>query len=393
MNLLIISYYYPPDLSACAFRTKSIVDGINLNSSKFKAATVITTFPNRYSDFKVASNKKEVDGIVTIIRVALPKFSRNTLYSQAISLICFGIMVFSILPKVSFDIIFVTTGRMLTSTIGALISILYRKPYYLDIRDIFLDNIRYILNRYIYYAVRPIFSIFELFSIKFATKINLNSPGFNKYFLNKYSKEFSNFTNGVDEIFINNFNRCENKIKSQRINILYAGNIGDGQGLEIIVPKIAKKLEGIANFIIIGSGSKLLQLKKEIHKYQLNNVVIRPPIAREQLVLEYKNADILFIHLNDIEAFKKVLPSKLFEYAATGKPILAGVSGYAREFIETEISINAKIFEPCNVNEALVAFSRLNLDVFDRPEFISKYSRKIIATKMIEDIFKISQEE
>ena len=56
------------------------------------------------------------------------------------------------------------------------------------------------------------------------------------------------------------------------------------------------------------------------------------PVSRSDLFDEYKNADVLFLHLNDYAAFRKVLPSKIFEYAATGKPILAGVAGYMQNF-------------------------------------------------------------
>ena len=48
------------------------------------------------------------------------------------------------------------------------------------------------------------------------------------------------------------------------------------------------------------------------------------------------STDVLFLHLNDYSAFRKVIPSKIFEYAATGKPIVAGVSGYAAEFLRHE---------------------------------------------------------
>ncbi len=46
------------------------------------------------------------------------------------------------------------------------------------------------------------------------------------------------------------------------------------------------------------------------------------------------HSDILFVHLNDLEAFHKVLPSKLFEYAATAEArglrcIIAGAGGAA----------------------------------------------------------------
>ena len=48
-------------------------------------------------------------------------------------------------------------------------------------------------------------------------------------------------------------------------------------------------------------------------------------MPQHELLNYYNQANILFLHLNSIKAFEKVLPSKIFEYAASNKPILAGV--------------------------------------------------------------------
>ena len=80
-----------------------------------------------------------------------------------------------------------------------------------------------------------------------------------------------------------------------------------------------------------------------IKDQQVDNVEICDPVNRDSLLIEYSNTDILFLCLNDKAAFLKVLPSKLFEYAATGKPILAGVSGYAAKFIDENI-VGCEVF-------------------------------------------------
>ena len=83
-------------------------------------------------------------------------------------------------------------------------------------------------------------------------------------------------------------------------------------------------------------------------------------MKRDELIKIYQSADILFLHLNDYDAFKKVLPSKLFEYGALGKPIWAGVAGHAAEFIKENIT-NAAVFSPCNVNDAVKSFESLEM--------------------------------
>ena len=97
------------------------------------------------------------------------------------------------------------------------------------------------------------------------------------------------------------------------------------------------------------------------------NVVLLPPVQRDELIAIYQSADVLFLHLNDFDAFKNVLPSKLFEYAATGKPIWAGVASYAAEFITNRIE-NSAVFPPCNVSVAASSFNDLEIVMRQRTD-------------------------
>src|SRR3990167_560393 len=108
-------------------------------------------------------------------------------------------------------------------------------------------------------------------------------------------------------------------------------------------------------------------------------------MQRQQLMSEYQESDVLFLHVNNYEAFHRVLPSKLFEYAAIGKPIWAGIDGYAANFIKTEIS-NAGIFHPGDVDEAERVFANLEMGYYPRIDFIAKYQRNKIMRSMANEI-------
>jgi glycosyltransferase involved in cell wall biosynthesis len=95
--------------------------------------------------------------------------------------------------------------------------------------------------------------------------------------------------------------------------------------------------------------------------------------------------------LGALRAFEAVLPSKVFEYAALGKPVLAGVAGYAASFIRDEVA-NSAVFPPGNVAEAVKAFESLELIDRPRPEFIGKYTRTHIARAMANDVFALRRE-
>ena len=140
--------------------------------------------------------------------------------------------------------------------------------------------------------------------------------------------------------------------------------------------------------MVIGDGGRKAQLKKALDEAGVDNVTLHDPVNRTALVQAYLEADVLFLHINDYDAFRKVLPSKLFEYAAIGKPIWAGVAGYAAEFITQEIK-NAVVFPPCDVAAAVQAFSTLQMQPTPRPDFIRKYKRHNIMQLLAADIISI----
>ena len=124
----------------------------------------------------------------------------------------------------------------------------------------------------------------------------------------------------------------------------------------------------------------------------VENVELLLPVGRELLIQYYNQADILFLHLNDVPAFKRVLPSKIFEYAALGKPIVAGLSGYSEQFIVENIE-HAYLFKPCDVGGCISAIQNTvshHVDEKRNRRFIEKYSRERIMERMADHILSIA---
>jgi glycosyltransferase involved in cell wall biosynthesis len=175
-----------------------------------------------------------------------------------------------------------------------------------------------------------------------------------------------------------------------RVKVVYAGNIGEGQGLHLILPRLASRLADRVEFTVIGDGGRRSQLKQSLATAHVRNVTLLPPVSRLALIEEYRKADVLFLHLNDYDAFRKVLPSKIFEYAALGKPIWAGIAGYSAGFVVEEVR-NASVFTPCDVDGAVESFDRLELRDMPRPEFITKFRRSNIMNQMAADLLRVAR--
>ncbi|MEZ8943715.1 glycosyltransferase family 4 protein [Vibrio sp. 10N.247.311.12] len=385
MKILVLSFYFKPDLCAGSFRTTALVE--QLKQQAGVEVDVVTTMPNRYASFNEGAKREEVDGNVRIRRIDLPSHESGML-DQIKSFKTFYQQVQKLVKREDYDLVFATSSRLFTAFLGARVAKSKKAPLYLDIRDIFVDTIKDVLPPKVVLVLKPILSAIEKYTFSSAKHINLVSKGFAGYFKARYSKaNYSWFTNGIDREFLN-LAIADNEAApfegSKRL--VYAGNIGEGQGLHTVLPEFAKSVNKDIQISVIGDGSRKQQLVDSASG--LVNLELLPPVNRQKLIEEYLGADILFLHLNDYPAFEKVLPSKIFEYAATGKPILAGVSGYAAEFIKSEVS-NAEVFYPGDHKGAVEALNKLELVHTDRSVFIDKYTRANIMKDMSNSIIEL----
>jgi hypothetical protein len=235
--------------------------------------------------------------------------------------------------------------------------------------------------------ILPFLKTIEAITFNYAKHINLISGGFKDYFLRFKSPKYTYFSNGIDEEFIYKERLMQSNEASRTYKlIVYAGNIGEGQGLHRIIPKAAELLGNEFKFLIIGDGGAKKQLQAEIKNLDLTNVILKNPVSRDELQTFYDNSDFLFLHLNDYPAFRKVLPSKIFELATFNKPIIAGVAGFAAQFINSEVT-NSFVFNPCDAIQLVEYLKNNNLNsAIDRHEFVDKFRRTKINKEMAESI-------
>jgi glycosyltransferase involved in cell wall biosynthesis len=388
MRILFLTFYFEPDLCAGSFRNTSLFKELcsQINAGDF--IHVITTQPNRYKTFKSNGEKVEKGENYEINRIKIPEHS-SKMFDQAKSFFAFYRKTLKLVKKRDYDLVYASSSRLFTAFLGQTIATSKRIPLYLDIRDIFVDTIKDVLgSRKILQKPVAVFAKhIEKYTFTNAQHINLVSEGFKSYFLKYPKPTYTYYTNGIDDEFVN-LNNNAKSINSKPIVITYAGNIGSGQGLEKIIPLAAKKLGNKYLFRIIGDGGMKKMLIQKIEEEGVKNVEIIDPVSRTLLIEYYNESTFLFLHLNDYEAFKKVLPSKIFEYGAFDKPIIAGVSGYSADFIRENLS-NYILFNPTDVDDLVKYIESFKIVYFKRDFFIQKYSRKMIMKDMAHSILSI----
>jgi glycosyltransferase involved in cell wall biosynthesis len=387
-RIVYLTFYYEPDLCAGSFRnTPLAIELAKQAREKDIIVDVYTTLPNRYSSFEQSALEFEELGNLRIHRISLPPHKSGML-DQVFSFKKFYSEVIKLNKNKRADLVFASSSRLFTAYLGFTIAKKSDSPLYLDIRDIFVDTMSDVFkSKILKLGLLPLLKLIEIRTFNYAKHINLISGGFKSYFSKFSNTEFTFYSNGIDEEFLETTPIIEKSEKVvSRKTIVYAGNIGEGQGLHKVIPQAAKELGSEFEFIIIGDGGTKKLLQDEIENLSISNVVLEKPVNRKELQGIYSNADYLFIHLNDYPAFRKVLPSKIFELATFGKPIIAGVSGFAAEFIKNEVS-DSFVFEPCNAKQ-LIDFLKSDIasNTIDRKGFKLKYRRSNINNLMAESI-------
>nr|WP_281376465.1 glycosyltransferase [Sphingomicrobium lutaoense] len=350
---------------------------------------VVTTHPNRYAEMRTAGGSQfHDDERFSVVRASIPAH-RSGFVDQALGFRHFARAAWEAALAFKPDLVVATSSRLATAALGAAVARRNGAKLYLDLRDIFTETLADVVSTGPMRTLIPLFSRVEHWALRRADRINIVSPAFADYFGPIVGhREFSTFTNGVDSLFLEAIPPGLNRDSAQRI-VMVAGNMGDGQGLHRIIPQVAERLEGTGlTFRLIGGGGRRPELENALEQSDAGRFAeIRDPIPREELIEQYHEASVLFLHLNDLRAFDRVLPSKIFEYAATGLPIVAGVKGYARRFLDENV-VGAFTFDPCDVDGCLAALkaSAAGPPRYDRTKFVERYARCNIMKQMAREI-------
>ena len=124
-------------------------------------------------------------------------------------------------------------------------------------------------------------------------------------------------------------------LASHSVDFMFAGNLGKGQRLDVIV-EAARILGRRKDYKIhfVGDGRMRRELENMVKEYDLqDNVIFYGNQKREDMPRFYKMADALLITLRGNNEVGDTMPGKLQMYMTTGKPIFGAINGAAYEVI------------------------------------------------------------
>ena len=199
-----------------------------------------------------------------------------------------------------------------------------------DIRDLVWEYLsrKTIFDKIIYNLVKYI-HLRALKNYKFITVTNKNEFHKLESDLPKIKKEI--ISNGISKYKFDQIQQTIQSVNSDsdKIRITYIGNVGIAQDLWSFI-RIIKNYENI-ELIIVGDGNDYNNLLNRINKYKIINVKFIGRVPENDVIKYYSETDYLWAKLDP--RYSTAIPSKLYEYLSTGKPIIYSGRGAAVQFL------------------------------------------------------------
>ncbi len=340
MKILIITHYYWPE----NFQINDISKNLLKKGSKISILTGKPNYPTGsfYPGYNFFNKSFEKVNDIDIYRVPVLTRGSGSSFRLILNWISFAFFgVFRVLfMNEKFDKIFVYQPSPFTVALPALVArFKFNAKIYFWVQDIWPETLSAaggIKNK----IILGFINWFVISTYNRCEKILVQSKAFIPKIIDQgISKTKIFYLPNTTEDFYRPINTNKNLLKElpKGFKIIFAGNIGESQNLEMIIKSteilVNKKFK--INWIILGDGRKKLSLIKKINDKGLSNFFFFmgtfPP---EKMPDFFSCADLLFVSLKKDQIFSLTIPNKVQSYMACGKPIIACLDGEGKRIIE-----------------------------------------------------------
>ena len=171
-----------------------------------------------------------------------------------------------------------------------------------------------------------------------ADRIAVTSPLFDEYFRSELGLDIpdsAHLPQYADDSFLADDVHEVEGFDPNRVNLTFAGNVGQAQSVITIVEAAARLRErDDIVFHIVGSGSKLEECESKARELGLNNIVFHGRRPVEDMPSYYAASDAMIATFAASPMATYTLPRKVTTYLAAGKPVLAALSGETKRVID-----------------------------------------------------------
>ena len=390
-HILVVSQYFYPE-------TFRINDMCQEWVKRGYEVTVITGIPNYpmgkfFDGYGYTKKRKEVWNGVNIVRIPLiPRGSSAIgMVANYLSFTASG-FIKNLFTTIKADYVFTfEVSPMTQALIGCWYAKKHRVPHYLYVQDLWPENVETVTGIRNPMVIKPIDKMVD-YIYKNTDEIFATSPSFVESICNRRVKVDRKKVHYWPQYAEDFYVPCERKAipeipADDKFKIVFTGNIGTAQGLQIL-PEAAQLLRNKnVRFVIVGDGRYLEEFKKDIQNHGVEGMFTMIPRQSAERIPEILAAcDAAFLSFQDDELWAKTIPAKLQSYMACGMPIIASAKGETKRIIEeAECGVCSEIGDAKGLAENISNMMKSDLSILGRQSrayFEKKFDKHMLLDQM-----------
>ena len=361
MKILFLPAYYFPETAASSYLGDNIREALckeKISIELYAPTPTRGISAEERNKYKKLKRESLFDGYLNIHRFSLYAEGKTPVLRALRYTLCWIKQFNRGLFAKDIDCIYLASTPPIQGVLGGMLSKLKRVPFVYNLQDIFPDSLVGTGMTRKGSLLWKIGRRIENFTYRNADKIIVISQDFKRNIMAKGVPEekIEVVYNWVDENAITPVKDEENElfeefgISRDKFRVVYAGNLGNAQNIEIIVNAARRLKENIQiEFIIFGKGGLEDEIKDTKTQEQLDNLKILPLQPYERVAKVYGLGHVCIVACKP-GLGGAAMPSKTWSIMSSGRAVLANFDeGELKEIVEGGPSTGSGTAKPCGV--------------------------------------------
>jgi glycosyltransferase involved in cell wall biosynthesis len=335
VRVVLLTHYFHPEVGAPQTRLLELAGGL---SERGHEVTVVTGFPN-YPDGIIQApyggRRFQVErlGALRVVRTAVYPAPNRGVARRLLNHLSFALSsLVGAAHAGRADAVIVETPPLFTAAAGVVVAALRRAPLLLNVADLWPDAaIEFGALRHP--AVIRGARALEAFAYRHADVIAVPTPGLERTLLERGQRAEGLIVvpHGVDPTRF----PLDSDARPVPGRVVYCGTIGMGHSVGTLIEaaRILEQAGGRHEFLIVGDGAERAELEARVRGLGLRSVTFAGRLPRTQLPELLASADVAVATQRDAPLLADALSTKVLEYMAAARPVVAAASGWTAEVI------------------------------------------------------------
>jgi glycosyltransferase involved in cell wall biosynthesis len=335
VRVLFLTHYFHPEVGAPQSRILELAYELSDTGHEI---TVLTGFPN-YPDGVIQAPYRgrrpmtEQLRDLRVVRTPIYPAPNRGVGRRLLNHLSFALSSIPASAKAGpADAVIVESPPLFAAVAGVAIGALKRAPVLLNVADLWPDaaiQFGALRHRRVIAAARAL----ERFAYRHADLISVPTPGLQRRLGERGypAEQIVVVPHGVDP---GRFVDADAPRPPGR-RVVYAGTIGMGHAVGTLV-EAARRLEesgGQYEFLIVGDGAERAELEALAQRLALRSVTFAGRRPRSELPALLAGADVTVATQRDLPLLADALSTKVLEYMAAGRPVVAAAAGWTAQVI------------------------------------------------------------